>query len=572
MIRSVKSQDYNMYNFLTTLKATIPTYQRSYEWGADQINDFLEDLQSEVNRPDDSNAQYFFGPVITTSDQDGKKQIIDGQQRLTTSTIFLAVIRDLLGQYKSNTDANKLKFRIIENLIGDGSKYSQYRLTQVGIIADYFRNNIQVYDEERPVEAQKIFTGHGSKGMGKVNNIIRAYNQILNFFQEKLEKKNSEEDKVELLDTFFDVFVNHFFIVEIWAPNRSEAFHIFQTVNARGLDLTAADLIKSDFFGNSGDYTEEIIDMWEGVEETIGDLNYSVFIRYSWNSINQFTTARRLYKSVSEKINDPDKIFQFMKMLQKLSPAYAELNGDPDISYLSDSYTAERIRNILQELNALNFKTYFPIYLAMINRDYSEESILKIMLKVTSILIRNKIGAKGTNWIEKLLSHLGHIINSSDKSESETVDLVIHKIVEETESSDTVKGLLQAYDFSKDARLIRFILRGIENESLGEKGLVPIDNNKVHIEHIMPRTPLSFEDWDVTEESHEEFLWKLGNMTLWLDSKNTSLKNSNFDEKRKVYKESDIEMTREINKYKKWNAEKINQRTNELIDRFIELY
>lgn len=93
---SIKTTDDTIRNYLRKLNAVIPNYQRSYEWGEDQITDFLEDLYNELPKDDEnknttsiSNTSYFFGPIITTEESStGEKQIIDGQQRLTTTTIF----------------------------------------------------------------------------------------------------------------------------------------------------------------------------------------------------------------------------------------------------------------------------------------------------------------------------------------------------------------------------------------------------------------------------------------------------------------------------------------------------
>ena len=66
MALSVKTKDSVMFGYLRELNATIPTYQRSYEWGQDQILDFLEDLYSEWERGVDSESRFFFGPIIST--------------------------------------------------------------------------------------------------------------------------------------------------------------------------------------------------------------------------------------------------------------------------------------------------------------------------------------------------------------------------------------------------------------------------------------------------------------------------------------------------------------------------
>ena len=570
MALSVKTKDSVMFGYLRELNATIPTYQRSYEWGQDQILDFLEDLYSEWERGVDSESRYFFGPIITTEDENGITQVIDGQQRLTTSTIFLAVLRDILNTLKTIEGSIDLKGIIQRDLMGDGTTYYEYKLTQIGSIADDFRNKIQKDNHVETLEPKTLYAGKKSKGMGKVNNILRAYNQILDYITNKTDGY-SDQEKYNFINEICNVFTKQFFVVEISATNRTEAFQIFQTINARGLDLSAADLIKSDFFGNSGENTEEVTDMWNQIVTDLGDLNFSDFIRYSWNSKYAFTTARGLYKSVSKSINDSSKIIKFMKMLKKLSIPYSELNGDSEPTFLIESEYGRQAIYILQELQELKFKTFQPLFLAAINKDASDKNILALVEASANILIRNKILNQGTNWLEKLFSSLAYELNNSDKSTDDLVKSIIDKLKREQPDDIMISTKLNSFDFSTDIKLARYILRRIENNKEFEKGLVIFDNKKVHIEHIMPQSPIDLSEWSVDEEAHANYLWKIGNLTLLLGTKNSSIGNSSFDIKKQSYAQSDVRMTRELKDYEKWDPSMIDQRTEMLINELLNL-
>lgn len=570
MALSVKTKDSVMFGYLRELNATIPTYQRSYEWGQDQILDFLEDLYSEWERGVNSESRYFFGPIITTEDENGITQVIDGQQRLTTSTIFLAVLRDILNTLKTIEGSLDLKGIIQRDLIGDGTTYYEYKLTQIGSIADEFRNQIQKDSHVEKLEPKVLYTGKKSKGMGKVNNILRAYNQILDFITSKMDEYSNQE-KYNFINEICNVFTKQFFVVEISATNRTEAFQIFQTINARGLDLSAADLIKSDFFGNSSENTEEVTNIWNQIVSDLGDLNFSDFIRYSWNSMYSFTTARGLYKSISKSINDSSKIISFMKMLKKLSLPYSELNGDTEPTLLIESEYGRQTIYILQELQELKFKTFQPLFLAAINKDVSDKNILALVKASANILIRNKILNQGTNWLEKLFSSLAYELNNSSKPTDELVNSIIDKLKSEQPDDIIISTKLNSFDFSTDLKLARYILRRIENNKEFEKGLVTFDNKKVHLEHIMPQSPVNLAEWSVDEEAHANYLWKIGNLTLLLGTKNSSIGNSAFDIKKQSYALSDVRMTRELNDYNKWDPSTIDQRTEILIDELLNL-
>ena len=572
----LKSLDSNLQKYLPHLKAEIPNFQRSYEWGVEQVSQFIEDLDNEQRNT--NSTLYFFGPIITTYDStSGTKQIIDGQQRLTTTTIFLAVVRDILATF-SETSAEKAKYTIINHLIGTGDEYSEFKLTQSGELGIYLLNNIQKYDEnsfdnisDLADLEKKVFSGSNSRGKGNINNVIRTYNLILNYFIDITEKLDTNDKKIQMVKHVFNVFMERFFIVEISSPNRTEAFQIFQTINGRGLNLSAADLIKSDFLGNSGILEEEIQELWTDIQIGLGDLKFSDFIRYYWNSSNNFTTARGLYKAVSSQIRNSDEIKNFLVKLYTLVPSFNELNGYHQENYFSDFESSQQLINILDELNNLGFKIYYPLYLSLVSNELPPEQILIIMKKVNSILIQNKIMNKGTNSFEKIFSMLALEINKPTLTKAEKMNFLIDQLNTYYEDENNLKYALSNYDFSADKKMIRYILRALENSSVNEKGYINDNNKEVHIEHIMPQTPKDLNNWGMKdEEEHSNNLWSLGNLTLWLGKNNSSLKNSDFDTKKNIYKISDVRYTRSLSNYSTWNKENIKSRNELLINEFLK--
>lgn len=154
-------------------------------------------------------------------------------------------------------------------------------------------------------------------------------------------------------------------------------------------------------------------------------------------------------------------------------------------------------------------------------------------------------------------------------SKDDKIDYVFTELSKYEEPKETFKFALENYDFSRDKTMIRYILRFIENIALNEKGYIEDDNKKVHIEHIMPQNPKTFPEWNVTEEEHEELLWSLGNLTLWLGTNNSALKNADFNTKKNIYKDSDVAFTRNLNLFQEWNKEKINTRRDNIVNVFL---
>lgn len=567
---NVKPTDSVLMNYFKGLSAYIPNYQRSYEWGNDQIDEFMEDLFAETER--DKESKYFFGPVVTTNDNEAHKQIIDGQQRLTTSVMLFAVIRNLLTKYGSGSeDARNIRSVIDTELIGGMNEYHKLTIIQTGDIKEDFEHEIQQFNSEQVDNRLIIKKGRGAKGMGKVNKVHRAYNELLSKTQEYLgrEEAVSDNERVKALKKLFETFVDHFFVVEIWAPDRADAFQIFQTINARGLDLSAADLIKSDFFGNSGRHHLEIEELWGRVQTTLGDLDMSEFIRYVWNFGYNFSQKRNLYKSLSKKIRDPDLILEFMNLLDKLAKPYAEMNDDPDANFLNADEDGKQALQIIHELNILGFKIYAPMYLSMVAKDYTTTEILAVLETVRSILARNKILGNSTNKLERLFAQVGHDLYTSFEKNADSITSIIKKVQVREPKDMLVRTALKEYDFSTDLRTARFILRTIENNKPAEKNLS--NNLDVNVEHILPKNPrpTDLKAWGFTQEQHDDNLWRLGNLTLWYGPKNSAAGNTSFNEKKKNYKDSDVRLTRELVNYPEWTVKTIEDRTNRLTNEFL---
>lgn len=603
MDTNIKTNDSFISGLFQNLKnsnAQIPSYQRGYEWGKDQVDIFMDDLFNEIN--DSNDSTYFLGSIITTYDNQKHIQIIDGQQRLTAATILFSVLRNIANSYKIsvgnmtindykgsykesvNNKIQKITDKITDDYIGRNNNDDKYFLNQKGIIHDDFNNIIQEFDDENATnEPFTTFKGANSKGKGQSNNIIRSYNVILNRINYELDYIYKVKDKLDFLNTIFSTFVNKFVVVEIEAPNRSDAFQIFQTINARGMELSASDLIKSDFFGIAQNSINKIQNMWINIEKHLDTLKMSDYIRYFWNSQNDFSSKRYLYRNVSRIYNNEDRIYEFMNELNDLVVTYSNARGK--LQY-SDSV----LENTIINLNSLNFKIYLPVYLSLINKininkvkgknslyTNFETIILKVIKACAWIQVKSKVSKSGTNWLEKFFAQCALKIT---KASNENLNKVILEVIDDinkegnirTISDSSVKKILTSGDyFENNLDMARFILRSIENNEKSEK-ILPVNNSKIHVDHIMPKIPKNYSEWFVNEDTHKKDLWKLGNLAFLLNVRNEALQNKSFEDKKKVYIQSDISTTNNLSSYEVWNHRNIELRTKILVNKFFDIY
>ncbi|GAA3193599.1 DUF262 domain-containing protein [Lentilactobacillus kefiri] len=575
----------NIKNYLEDLRATIPDYQRGYSWEQDQVGDFINDLEDESHREETS--EYFFGPIVAVdkNDNNPREQIIDGQQRLTTITIFLAVVRDLLAAIsKGPVDKNsRTVVKIIEDYIGDTTDDSSLRLLQKGEGSNFFREEIQTPKDFKKVEDVKQKRDTRKKGTKPTQNIMaHAYNQILESIKSS---QNSNERLEDTVMRLYNTLLNHFFVIEILTSDEVNAFQIFQTLNARGKDLTSADLIKSNFFGRARTQTEgtRLKDSWQLAQQNLQTEDLTDYIRYLWNSQHQFATKRNLYRKVLDEFkNDVSGILTFSYDIGKLSDEFAELNG---VNPIDDSFT-DQIGNksvtIINELNALNFHAYYPMVLALFKIEATQKEFSTALSMIQRILLRNKIVGGGTNWLEKLFAQeASKIVQSRDIGDS--IDYLNEHAITERLTDKKIQSAMESFDFSKDEKFAKALLRIIENtfNNSKERGDLLPTNSKIHLDHIMPQVPKDYSDWGCTSADDINFknsLWQLGNLTLWYGPDNSSLKNSNFQMKKSGepnrnngYKDSLVMLTKDLTSYPEWNPTTINERGQKLINQIIQL-
>jgi uncharacterized protein with ParB-like and HNH nuclease domain len=92
----------------------VPTNQRSYAWEKDQITDFWQDIVgAKQEKP-----EYFIGSIVLSESEGRSPEIVDGQQRLATTTMILAAIRDYYAQHRNEGDASKRVTKIEEDFFG----------------------------------------------------------------------------------------------------------------------------------------------------------------------------------------------------------------------------------------------------------------------------------------------------------------------------------------------------------------------------------------------------------------------------------------------------------------------
>jgi hypothetical protein len=222
--------------------------------------------------------------------------------------------------------------------------------------------------------------------------------------------------------------------------------------------------------------------------------------------------------------------------------------------------------NLILQTADLKAKSFYPIILSEVSKNFTNEEIGFTLAKLEVLIVRNFVVSGLTaNKFEKQLSTLARNIYNENVA---TIDQVLTEISAMIIDDEKFKNDFSTFAI-KDRGQIRFLLRHINDFKETELKVLD-DNNKVHIEHILPQKPQKWTDIDQNEV--ESYIWRFGNLTLLGQEFNTKASNGTFQDKRSIYELSQIKMTQDLLKFNEWNFEAIDERQKSLAKMALEIW
>lgn len=374
IITRIDSNDKTVQKCFKECLYEVPNFQRPYSWEDDQLLDFWNDVVL-------GEGELFFGSTVTWESEkrelfNNTYSIIDGQQRLTTVTIALSVIRDFFYQFTNNDSAIKQAYNTQSYIITEDDNGTEYPVLKRP--EDMFYSAIQNRNAIPSTE--------------KWNSSAKRIGVARKFFEDKitnlLNDIASDEDKIHCLkDIRGNILKTRLIQVEL--DSEEDGFLVFETLNTRGSDLRLADLIKNLLIrgGTQNDADRDTIsNRWESLLEKALESNIlgnpfdtiDRFIWQSWNSRRQAVKMPEIFKELSQMINgSPDKHISYLEELEVDSKIYSYLHKE-DIT----PQTKSSVRNafaVPEFVDSVRALAVFDISVAnsallAIARKYNEES------------------------------------------------------------------------------------------------------------------------------------------------------------------------------------------------------
>lgn len=514
----------------------IPDYQRPYSWD-DEIEQLWDDINSAFNDKDDV---YFLGPVILAQTPTRFSDVVDGQQRLTTLTILFCVLRDL---YLKKMDDNDSLKKVISDAIKSMTE-SEYRLRL--ITQAHYQNQF-----EQEILNEVRFPRETLTKKEKKKLEYKFLNAAL-IFREKLK----EIGDINKIKDFVGYLLDKVVMITITCSSTASAIRLFQIINTRGLELTTADLTKSYLYSElTENERKQFILTWADIENIAEQNDESVTDLVTY--YGYYLLAQKPKKSLYEELQIQFKhreanevVYEFKnfakdydEILNDASKVFYSLRYLPDKVFWKTILTTAKKENfnefgeLCKELRKLYYSYWIAGYTTAKTRDLSFNLIKLIKQKRAFNEIVKEIDGK--------------------MKDQKILDSVTRNLQDDVYGNSWLKPLLILIEY------------GQTDESV----FIEYSRN-LHIDHILPEKWEKIDYWKKrwTKEKANNWLNKIGNLTLLSGRKNRKASNDEFPKKKKIYDgkgldgKTGFEISKRIINKPEWTEKEVMKRQNWLIN------
>ena len=535
----------------------IPVYQRNYDWKIENCKQLYDDLVKVIKN---DRRSHFFGSMVSVYEPSGKNMeflVIDGQQRLTTVSLLLLAMYNLISAGILIPKDEFLGNRIYEEYLVD-----KYQPKETRIKLKPVKNDQKAYG--------KLF--NDTDEYIRESNLTTNYN----YFYERIQKQEISID--ELFDALFRLE-----IINITLNNEDNPQLIFESLNSTGLDLSEGDKIRNFILmGLPSKEQDEYYDKyWNRIEECT-KYDVSSFVR-DYLSIKQLAipSQKKIYISFKDYVDS--KAIETEELLKDLL-AYAKRYE----ILLSGGTGNKALDACIYRLNRLETTVTRPFFLEVLKL-YDENKLdiselTEIFLFTENYLFRRTICDLPGNMLNKIFYMLHREITRYEGNDVGYVEKFKYALLskkdrarfpDDDEFAERFTGR-QIYQMNSKNKI--YIMERLENYStLEDKDVYGhCDDGTYSIEHIMPQhlTPAWIkalgEDY---EEIHEMWLHRIANLTL--TAYNSKYSNSTFEEKKFMkngFEDSGIRMNTYIAKKDKWTLAELEERNQYLMGRALEIW
>lgn len=528
----------------------VPVFQRDYSWDKEDWDDLWNDIEEIPN-----DKTHYLGYLVFQQIQDEEESywVIDGQQRLTTLSLLALAVTALLSKWAdegTETADNKIRFeKITERYLGN---FSTSKLS-ISPKLSLNRTNDDYYKSW-------LLKLRQPGAISKLKPSQRLMQRAFNFFFEQLNEKFKNNKSGADLSVFLEKTVGTGIVfTQIVVLNDLDAFKVFETLNARGVKLSAADLLKNYLFKVCSQLGELDLDeaerRWQNITDIIKTNDLTTFIRHYWNSNYRLERQAALFKAIKREINAPHRAFDFLNALENTSPYYTAFN------YPADDIWDKEESAYLKVLELLNVTTCYPLMIAAIT--YFSRSEFKILIReLAAITFRYTMCDLNPNEAERAFSKVANEVANKTIDNAKDAVLLLKGIYVSDKNFELSFSTAHV-NTKRRKELAKYILVKIENQ-IANTDYHPEDAVAT-IEHILPENPGNIWEETFSADIQADYIYRIGNLSLLEANINKKLDNNKlFADKLIAYKNSAYKLSSEYCNYEKFDARTIALRQDRM--------
>ncbi len=526
----------------------VPIFQRIYSWKIDNCKQFFKDIEILI-KAEAKNKEHFIGSIVEINHENYSGtlptySVIDGQQRLTTSILFILALID---SFKEEIIPEEIKEIYLTNTHRkDNQKYK-----------------ILLIDEDMKV-LKKLINNEKINKSDEDSNIFKNFN----FFRDEIIASGNSFD--EFINTMGKLTV---VLIDL-DPNMDNPQLIFESINSTGLSLSQGDLIKNFILIDLS--PDEQIDIyekyWKEIEEKLTKYNQlDMFFKHYLSIKNsKIANEKNIYQEFKKFKNQETKsTIEVIIEIHKYFIIFEKI--------ITNSFEDEKIINSMKNLKSLKNNTPDPFLIELFskydNKQIDIDDLEYLINIITSYIIRRAFVGLPTAALNKAFLNLINKLENKNIKEAIIATLLNFENTQKFPSDKDFEQFFKSKNFY-NMKYKNTVLQMMEN----------FDNKNTHnyneytIEHILPQgenipklwKEMLGEDWN---NVFDTYVQTIGNITL--TRYNSEMSNDPFINKRDMeggFKETGLRLNTYINKCDQWTKDEIIERANQLYKKSLKVF